>query len=477
MVAPSVADDFEWNEQESSWANTYGPGIDAAVAGIGGAGGGSADSPQAIMDGMASLSVGERRGYLGAMSGAALLRQILTARRQNEERNEVGGGGGAGTAGGGSGGQGTDEHFETLFQQPPDHSHQHWYRAQSMLTRVAVENLIDAFFTLYHPTFPIVHEPTFRAQYAGTLPRSPDKDRWNTLANIVAALGSFSSSNCTDATDLLIFQAAQKSLFADNLEVGNLTLVQGFGLSATYLQKRNKPNTGYNYGGIALRMAIGLGLHKEFEEGYISPLQMEIRRRVWWTLCILDVGATITYGRPLNWPQSGVEAALPRNIHEEDLVSDSAPYPPEVDGISRYTYLRVQSSYHLKTMGIYNRLIMPPFPRAAELIALDDEHIGSWLAQIPPYYSAYPPAGSLYALGIGITKWRYRNLRIVMYRPFLVKWALTSAPYPYDQQSLGTNSEAMAVFRCLDAAKETIFLIEEYWTSRSHSRLTAWYVL
>jgi mannosyl-oligosaccharide alpha-1,2-mannosidase len=224
-------------------------------------------------------------------------------------------------------------------------------------------------------------------------------------------------------------------------------------------------------------MAIGLGLHKEFEEGYISPLQMEIRRRVWWTLCILDVGATITYGRPLNWPQSGVEAALPRNIHEEDLVSDSAPYPPEVDGISRYTYLRVQSSYHLKTMGIYNRLIMPPFPRAAELIALDDEHIGSWLAQIPPYYSAYPPAGSLYALGIGITKWRYRNLRIVMYRPFLVKWALTSAPYPYDQQSLGTNSEAMAVFRCLDAAKETIFLIEEYWTSRSHSRLTAWYVL
>lgn len=285
-LAPSLADNFEWNE------SAYGPTMDA----------GDSESPQAIMDGMASLSVGDHRGYLGAVSGAALLRQILSARRDGE---------GAETGV-------SPQHFESLFQQQTDHTQ--WYRSQSILTRVVVGNLIDAFFTFYHPTFPIVHEPTFRAQYAGTLPR-PDKENWNTLANILAALGSFASSNCSDATDLPIFQAAQKSLFADNLEVGNLTLVQAFGLSATYLQKRNKPNTGYNYGGVALRLGIGLGLHKEFEQGNLPPLQMEIRRRVWWTLCVLDVGATITYGRPLNWPQAGVETALPKSIHEE--VSES----------------------------------------------------------------------------------------------------------------------------------------------------------
>lgn len=122
-------------------------------------------------------------------------------------------------------------------------------------------------------------------------------------------------------------------------------------------------------------------------------------------------------------------------------------------------------------MGIYNRLITGPFPTAAELVALDDESIGAWLAQWPRYYSAFPPAGSKYALGVGITKWRYRNLRIVMYRPFLVRWALSSSPY--DQQA----SSSTAVFRCLDAAKETILSVEEYWTSRSHFRLAAWYVL
>ncbi|KAJ4186290.1 hypothetical protein NW767_012710 [Fusarium falciforme] len=448
-IAPTLADSFEWNEQEVSWG-TYDPSRWSGMDSLNG------DSTQTIMDGMAALTVGDHnRGYLGAVSGAALLRQILSAHPDGEEVDvEV-----------------ALHQIESLFQQHSDHSR--WFRTQAMLTRVAVENLIDAFFALYHSTFPIVHEPTFRAQYAGTLPCT-NKDHWNILANILAALGSFASSNAADATDLPIFQAAQKSLLSDNLEVGNLTLVQAFGLSANYLQKRNKPNSGYNYGGLALRLAIGLGLHKEFEGDSISPLQREIRRRAWWCLCVLDVGATITYGRPLSWPQAGVEAALPQNIHEKNLTSTSTCCPPEVDGVTEYTYIRVQSAYHLSTMSIYNRLITSPFPSAAELIALDDVCIGSWLAQVPHYYFASPPPKSEHALGIGISKWRYRNLRIVMYRPFLVRWARASSS---NTQQSSLSIENLAVFRCLDAAKETITSIQGYWASRSHSRLAAWYIL
>lgn len=286
-LPPTVAEDFEWSEQES-WSRS---GIYLE--------GGDDEPSVGINDGMASLSIGDHRGYLGTASGAALLHQILYAQRDGDgPKTELE----------------QQQQFESLFQQQS--ASNQWYLSQSIVTRVAMGNLIDAFFTLYHPIFPIVHEPTFREQYTGSLLRL-DKDRWNTLASIIAALGAFASSNCFDATDLYMFQEAQKNLFTDNLEVGNLTMVQAFGLAATYLQKRNKPNTGYNYSGIAIRSAISLGFHKEFKTAEISPKQMEIRRRVWWTLCILDVGATITYGRPLNWPQAGVEAALPKNIHEE----------------------------------------------------------------------------------------------------------------------------------------------------------------
>ncbi|KAF4968338.1 hypothetical protein FSARC_4284 [Fusarium sarcochroum] len=446
-IAPTPADNCEWNEQEVSWG-TYDPTTWQITN--------DGNASQAIMDGMASLSIGDqKKGYFGAASGAALLRQILSARPDGEEVDaEV-----------------ALHQIESLFQQHSDHSQ--WFRSQAMLTRVAVENLIDAFFVFYHPTFPIVHEPTFRAQYAGTL-ACANKGHWNTLANIIAALGSFASSNVADATDLPIFQAAQKSLFSNYLEVGNLTLIQAFGLASTYMQKRNKPNTGFNYAGLAIRLAIGLGLHKDLEGNSLSPLQTETRRRIWWCLCVLDVGATITYGRPLNWPQAGVETMFPVNIHEKSLTHDSDSYPPEVDGITTYTYLRVQSAYHLNTMTIYNRLITSPFPSATDLITLDDVCIGSWLAQVPYYYHAFPPSDSEFALGIGISEWRYRNLRIVMYRPFLVRWA---QPSSQNTQHTLTSSENLAVFRCLDAAKESITSIQAYWTSRSHSRLAAFYIL
>lgn len=139
-----------------------------------------------------------------------------------------------------------------------------------------------------------------------------------------------------------------------------------------------------------------------------------------------------------------------------------------------YTYVRVQAAYHLQTMAIYNRLIGGPFPTAAELVSMDDKHIGGWVASIPPYYVTFLPADSKHALGAGITQWRYRNLRVVMYRPFLVRWALTSPSHGHLDTS---SSENMAVYKCLAAARETIENIEEHWTYRSHSRLAAWYIL
>jgi transcriptional regulatory protein GAL4 len=95
-------------------------------------------------------------------------------------------------------------------------------------------------------------------------------------------------------------------------------MVQGLLLLSNYAQKRNRPNTGWNYLGLAVRMALSLGLHKEFPNWEITPLQREMRRRVWWGLFIFDSGASITFGRPVLLPESGImDASTVLNIHEE----------------------------------------------------------------------------------------------------------------------------------------------------------------
>lgn len=66
--------------------------------------------------------------------------------------------------------------------------------------------------------------------------------------------------------------------------------------------------------------------------------------------------------------------------------------------------------------------------------------------------------------------WRLRNLRIIMYRPFVIRRALMRR---VDFDSAVTT----AYERCLADAKSTIEKISEFWARHEHNRLAAWYAL
>lgn len=149
--------------------------------------------------------------------------------------------------------------------------------------------------------------------------------------------------------------------------------------------------------------------------------------------------------------------------------------PPSVNEMTIYTYVRIQASYHLRTMKIYNRLITRPSPSVEELISLDEEAIGAWLRELPPYFEDNDVliSNSELALAHAISRWRYRNLRTLMYRPFVIQWAEN----PESAETGFNPSEQLARDRCFLAAKETITSIDLYWKQNSHTRLAAWYVL
>ncbi|KAF1343722.1 fungal-specific transcription factor domain-containing protein [Delphinella strobiligena] len=447
-------DEFEWDEQEQTSAG-LGSGDFAAPSE------GEEEGLKKIMDGMATLTVDAANyGYLGTASGASHLRTMWMET-------------GSGPAWDAGSRNGRQHHMQQLLHQSQESSLTSSVHAQALVTRAMSDAFVDAYFSLYHPTFPALHEPTFRAQYANTMPR-PSQGAWLVLANLVAATGAFvSSTSSDDTTDVAIFRTAKQYLSMNCLEVGNLAMVQVFGLISHYLQKRNRPNSSYSYAGLALRLAISLGLHKDLGSTKMNTLTREMRRRIWWSLCVLDVGATITYSRPLTWPNAGVDAGLPSNINEENITPGLTAQLSEVEEVTVCTYLREQSLYHLQTMPIYNRLISNPPPQAGELLSLDDSIICAWVKNVPHFFSDDSGINMdpKYALVHGINTWRYRNLRIICFRPFLVRWALQ-----IESETLSWE-EQTATDRCLQAAQETITYIQSFWNSRSQTRLTAFYVL
>ncbi|KAL4938252.1 hypothetical protein BDV06DRAFT_215256 [Aspergillus oleicola] len=353
----------------------------------------------------------------------------------------------------------------------------------SLTSMSQLEPFIDAYFRLYHASYPIVHEATFRAQFMEIIPR-PQGNAWQVLLFVIAALGVFTSSTQPTDIDFALFDAAKERLSIDVLETGNLILVQALVLISNYLQKRNKPNSGYNYMGLARRVAMGIGLHKEFPTWDASLLTLEMRRRVWYCLYIFDIGAMITFSRPLDFPNLGVDVLLPVNAHDSDITATTTHPPPPSQESTIYTHLLAQSKFHLATSHIYSKIISHPLPSASELLALDDQYIESWLAELPPYFNESASQPPKFALAHAILRWRYRNFRILMYRPFLVGQLMTRARNGNGPQSNGQNpaevpvDTSAAIERCLSSASSGIHLISLFWSVPSNRNMMAcWYGL
>lgn len=189
--------------------------------------------------------------------------------------------------------------------------------SESTISYQIIDLLIDAYFTNYHTSYPFIHEATFRAQYAELVPR-PSATAWNMLFYTVLALGAWTlGDGYADLEEFFYRKASSYGQEHSILESASLSLVQALVLISNFTQKRNKPNTGWNFLGVAVRMALSLGLHRELPQWNISLLQKEMRRRLWWGVYIFDSGASITFGRAILLPERhmiDVKGVL--NIHD-----------------------------------------------------------------------------------------------------------------------------------------------------------------
>ncbi|SGZ56682.1 CIC11C00000003915 [Sungouiella intermedia] len=339
-----------------------------------------------------------------------------------------------------------------------------------MPERKILEENVTNYFSTYHISYPIVHKALFFAHFNEIVPPPPC---WKSLLYIVAAIGSFmSATSAADHADLILFDRAKQNLSMEDWETGNLTLVQTLSLMSNYLQLRDRPNSGYNYLGIAMRMALGLGFHKNMDDSEIPLFDQEVRRRVWWGLYVFDCSQTITYGRPLGVSCNGVDTRLPLNIVDSSLTSSTTQVPKDEDLPTIYTSLRLQALFHLLTNGIYERIISEPLPSAQSLLEWDTQYIQRWKGMIPDYYRENEQVQPEYQLSHAVIHWRYRNLRIIIYRFFVLKRQYELG------QSLQDEYEWRASTVCLEECRATLQNMDRFWKSKTaYNRMDAWWSL
>jgi hypothetical protein len=355
--------------------------------------------------------------------------------------------------------------------------------------------LIESYFAHVHVLMPMIDEDQFWHTWLyGERKDSP----WLALLNIVLAIGSLASSTSDNEDHVAYFKRARAHLDLETFGSGSLLTLQALGLlSGYYLHWLNRPNEASCLMGATLRMATALGLHRECNESQArtpgpgrekdsSDIPIDVRRRTWWGLFILDTWASTTTGRPsLGRYGAAVTTQspqIPQQLNNAQYLA-SLKLLPIIHNIA-FCKLATQIQDHLAehTLPSFEKLAafdaelvkwyedLPPMLRSARIIKTRPRSVslpqsGRTGMRTPPsttssnrshFDFSQPPERDISCPDFlktprAIMHWRYQNLRMLMHRPYLLATTLRRA-----SNAALSQEEKMAVSRCRAMASQTI---------------------
>ncbi len=146
---------------------------------------------------------------------------------------------------------------------------------------------------------------------------------------------------------------------ADFLNTPNIVLVQAFAIFLVLLRRHDSPRFVWMMTGVVIRMAQGLGLHRDGSHfAHLTPFEIEMRRRTWWAVCELDVRASEDQGTDLTIAYGSFDTRLPLNIDDADISPETREPLVEREGITDMTLALVACGFCEVTrqiMAIGNR--------------------------------------------------------------------------------------------------------------------------
>ncbi|CUS23118.1 LAQU0S08e02520g1_1 [Lachancea quebecensis] len=385
-------------------------------------------------DGMGVLNVNiNNKGYFGAGSNSVLLRALYVV--------------------------------DSLFTIPRAPASAEDF--SSLSSKQTMDEYVDAYFGQFHAAFPIVDESYFRLCYAEKITPTSEK-AWKPLLYAVLALGSWSVVGENSNVDIEYYKSAKHHLGSSVFGKGSHSLLASLVLLSNYTQKRNKPNTSWNYLGLAASMAISLGLHREMRDSARTDNSgLEIRRRMWWVLYGYDCSMATTFGRPGLLPKlADVDISLPSNLNRQGV---------EVNGPTELSFV-IETAKLTKIAHKINSNNADPYANLAETLKCH-QRLDDFVNALPDYFGTgfarwhqkFGADNKWFPLNIFRLRWMCYNLTITIFRPLFLGILNGEKVRVEDRDFIRCLS------LCHDAAGSTIESVSEFVSHYELTTLSAWY--
>lgn len=155
------------------------------------------------------------------------------------------------------------------------------------------------------------------------------------------------------------FATEQALARANFINTQDIMVLQAMLLFLNAVRRTDDTRYVWTMAGLLIRLATSLGLHRDGAQYGLAPFSTEMRRRLWWQICILDVRAAEDQGCEPSITESSFDTKFPLNINDSDLERNSTKTPEEHEGATQMTFDLVR--YCVSTT-VRRLTFLPPGP-------------------------------------------------------------------------------------------------------------------
>ncbi|KAJ5155162.1 hypothetical protein N7492_007965 [Penicillium capsulatum] len=257
------------------------------------------------------------------------------------------------------------------------------------------------------------------------------------------------------------------SKYMASLESGppRLETIQVRLIQCLYLLSSSRANECWYSFGTALQAVTALGLHRKWpvklSKNGCSYLELELRKRIFWSVYTLDKYLSIMFGRPRLLHDEDIDQQFPNETNDEDLLEEDpirrtgSTDSMMIASVLHYRLGRILGDISRQLYSINSLTRDSPLETAARLTS----ELERWKESVPPLFNSVRPSSLIPPLcrQSQVLQLAYSHAMIHVTRSFLLNDFTDLSRRPRELRSMvGTH-----VQKCIQAAEDIMTLIDE----------------
>ena len=282
-----------------------------------------------------------------------------------------------------------------------------------------------------------------------------------------------------DKNDLLAryrFGIEQSLARADFLQSDEYIVLQAFVIFLICLRRNDDARVIWTLTGLVVRMAQTLGIHRDGSHFDLPAFDIEMRRRLWWQICILDSRASEDHGCDPTINDHNFDTQMPLNVNDTDLSPDMKELPEAKIGCTEMTFGLIR----FEITSVLRRIqYVPPGPKRCTRFfseatverkeqwirechaRLEERYLQNTDMSVPLYWVSYDPKTSSpsfltpFQVIATVSRLIMSKMWLIIYHPFQRIDGGTSLPQETRDKLFETSLENIEYSLLLETEEKT----------------------